>query len=72
MLNYITQILLLLTLALNIILSVYMVFNTHMQYKNDKKFYKKLCKDLESQRAVFLNHEEGIVCDDAKENANKK
>ncbi|MDE6946274.1 MAG: hypothetical protein K2P14_03725 [Anaeroplasmataceae bacterium] len=72
MLQNLVQILLLLTLLVQFILAIYMLYNTHRQYKNDKKFYEKLCKDLEEQQAVFLEISKGVECEYSEENADEE
>lgn len=70
MLTTIVQILLLLTILVQLVLSIYMLCNTHRQYKNDKKFYDNLLKSLEEQSAVFLD--EGAQCEQVKDTESKK
>lgn len=72
MLQNLIQVLLLLTILVQLILAIYMLYNTHQTHKNDKKFYEKLCKDLEEQQAVFLEMTKGVECEQSEENASEK
>lgn len=70
MLQIFIQILLICVLILQLILSISMLIRSRKEYKNSEKFYNELCESLKNQPAVFLD--EGVQCEQPKENASEK
>lgn len=73
MLTILVQILLITVLILQLILAIYMLVNTHKQYKRDKAFYKQLCENLKEQQTIFLDKVEGgVQSEQSEETGDKK
>lgn len=58
-LTIIKEVLFIALILLQIAVMIYLLVINYKQYKRDKSFYEKLCKDLEEQQAVFLKNTEG-------------